>query len=596
MPSPSPSISTAAVLDHQVPTVPPRQRPTPGAVRPTATDPAVVKRAVKAAALGNAMEWFDFGVYSYIAVTLGKVFFPSGNPTAQLLSTFGAFAAAFLVRPIGGMVFGPLGDRVGRQKILALTMIMMAAGTFAIGLIPSYAAIGVGAPLLLLAARLVQGFSTGGEYAGASTFIAEYAPDKRRGFLGSWLEFGTLAGYIGGAGLVTLMTALLSDDAMLSWGWRVPFLIAGPMGIIGLYLRMRLEETPAFAAEAAKAEASAAERRAKVPLREMIVGQWKALLLCVALVLVFNVTDYMLLSYMPSYLTSELKYDETHGLLVVLGVMALMMIVQPFAGALTDRVGRRPVIAAGCAGFLLLSVPALLLIRDGSLVAVALGMGGAGAAAGVLHRGHAGRAAGAVPDAGAVRVAVDRVQRVRVPVRRDDAAGGDGADRGDGEHDDARVLHDGRGRGRRGRRVVHDGVGGAATAGVCAGGVTRPHAQFPAPLFTGVPVTPFARRSPRPLWHRGAGDAPCAQFPAPLCLCLGHPFHLRAGGRRSRSSPRPLMWRGHRFHLRAGGGHSRSSPRPCGHLRAGGGSRAVPRAPVVTCGPVGGLSRSSPRP
>ncbi|MGW4434829.1 glycine betaine/L-proline transporter ProP [Streptomyces sp. NPDC004596] len=340
----------------------------------TVTDSAMVKRAVKAAALGNAMEWFDFGVYSYIAVTLGKVFFPSGNPTAQLLSTFGAFAAAFLVRPLGGMVFGPLGDRVGRQKVLALTMIMMAAGTFAIGLIPSYASIGVGAPLLLLAARLVQGFSTGGEYAGASTFIAEYAPDKKRGFFGSWLEFGTLAGYIGGAGLVTLMTALLSTHDLLAWGWRIPFLIAGPMGIIGLYLRMRLEETPAFAAEVEKAEAT----RPKVPLREMVAGQWKALLLCMGLVLVFNVTDYMLLSYMPSYLTSELKYDETHGLLVVLGVMALMMIVQPFAGALTDRVGRRPVIAAGCAGFLLLSVPALLLIRQGSLVAVALGMGALG--------------------------------------------------------------------------------------------------------------------------------------------------------------------------------------------------------------------------
>ncbi|MGW4734694.1 MFS transporter [Streptomyces shenzhenensis] len=335
------------------------------------TDPALVRRAVKAAALGNAMEWFDFGVYSYLAVTLGKVFFPSGNPTAQLLSTFGAFAAAFLVRPLGGMVFGPLGDRVGRQKVLAVTMIMMAAGTFAIGLIPSYATLGVGAPLLLLAARLVQGFSTGGEYAGASTFIAEYAPDRRRGFFGSWLEFGTLAGYIGGAGLVTLMTALLSADDLVSWGWRVPFLIAGPMGIIGLYLRMRLEETPAFAAEA---ESS----RPKVPLREMVRGQWRALLLCMALVLVFNVTDYMLLSYMPSYLTSELKYDETHGLLVVLGVMALMMIVQPFAGALTDRIGRRPVIAAGCAGFLFLSVPALLLIRQGSLLAVALGMGALG--------------------------------------------------------------------------------------------------------------------------------------------------------------------------------------------------------------------------
>ncbi|MCX3288511.1 glycine betaine/L-proline transporter ProP [Streptomyces sp. NEAU-H22] len=341
---------------------------------PTVTDPALVKRAVKAAALGNAMEWFDFGVYSYIAVTLGKVFFPSGNPTAQLLSTFGAFAAAFLVRPLGGMVFGPLGDRVGRQKVLALTMIMMAAGTFAIGLIPSYATIGVGAPILLLVARLVQGFSTGGEYAGASTFIAEYAPDKRRGFLGSWLEFGTLAGYIAGAGLVTVMTALLSTDDLTSWGWRIPFLIAGPMGIIGLYLRMRLEETPAFAAEAEKAE----NNRPKTPLREMVAGQWRALLLCVGLVLVFNVTDYMLLSYMPSYLTGQLHYDETHGLLVVLGVMAAMMIVQPFAGALTDRVGRRPVIATGCAGFLLLSVPALLLIREGSLLAVALGMGALG--------------------------------------------------------------------------------------------------------------------------------------------------------------------------------------------------------------------------
>ncbi|MER7482364.1 glycine betaine/L-proline transporter ProP [Streptomyces sp. NPDC126510] len=341
---------------------------------PTVTDPALVKRAVKAAALGNAMEWFDFGVYSYIAVTLGKVFFPSGNPTAQLLSTFGAFAAAFLVRPLGGMVFGPLGDRVGRQKVLALTMIMMAAGTFAIGLIPSYATIGVGAPILLLVARLVQGFSTGGEYAGASTFIAEYAPDKRRGFLGSWLEFGTLAGYIAGAGLVTIMTALLSADDLTSWGWRIPFLVAGPMGIIGLYLRMRLEETPAFAAEAEKAE----NNRPKTPLREMVTGQWRALLLCIGLVLVFNVTDYMLLSYMPSYLTGQLHYDETHGLLVVLGVMAVMMIAQPFAGALTDRVGRRPVIATGCAGFLLLSVPALLLIRQGSLLAVALGMGALG--------------------------------------------------------------------------------------------------------------------------------------------------------------------------------------------------------------------------
>ncbi|MFD7920553.1 glycine betaine/L-proline transporter ProP [Streptomyces sp. NPDC059740] len=343
----------------------------------TVVDPALVKRAVSAAALGNAMEWFDFGVYSYIAVTLGKVFFPSGSPTVQLLSTFGAFAAAFLVRPVGGMVFGPLGDKLGRQRILAITMIMMAAGTFVIGLIPSYGSIGIGAPILLLVARLVQGFSTGGEYGGASTFIAEYAPDRRRGFLGSFLEFGTLAGYVAGAGLVTLLTTLLSTDDLLSWGWRLPFLVAGPIGIVGLYLRLRLEETPAFAQLEKQAHENEKQRREaekSTGLREMVFGQWKAMLLCVGLVLVFNVTDYMLLSYMPTYLTSELHYDETHGLLVVLGVMVLMMVVHPWAGRATDRFGRRPVIATGCAGFLVLSVPALLLIRQGSFAAIVLGM------------------------------------------------------------------------------------------------------------------------------------------------------------------------------------------------------------------------------
>ncbi|WP_212912067.1 MFS transporter [Streptomyces sp. TS71-3] len=364
------------VLSHLP--APPARPDSPSAARApgaTVTDPALVKRAVKAAALGNAMEWFDFGVYSYLAVTLGKVFFPSGSPTAQLLSTFGAFAAAFLVRPLGGMVFGPLGDRIGRQKVLAVTMIMMAAGTFAIGLIPSYGAIGVGAPVLLLAARLVQGFSTGGEYAGASTFIAEYAPDRRRGFLSSWLEFGTLAGYIAGAGLVTLLTVLLPGGDLTSWGWRLPFLVAGPIGLVGLYLRLRLEETPAFAAQM---QSAGMKRRPKVRVRETVTGQWRALLVCVALVLVYNVTDYMLLSYMPSYLTGQLHYGETQGLLVVLGVMALMMAVQPFAGALTDRLGRRPVIGAGCAGFLALSVPALLLIRHGGVLPLALGLGALG--------------------------------------------------------------------------------------------------------------------------------------------------------------------------------------------------------------------------
>ncbi|MCA8204216.1 glycine betaine/L-proline transporter ProP [Burkholderia sp. AU33545] len=339
----------------------------------TIVDPAVLKRAVGAMAFGNAMEWFDFGVYSYIAVTLGKVFFPSSSPSAQLLATFGTFAAAFLVRPLGGMVFGPLGDRIGRQRVLAATMIMMAVGTFAIGLIPSYASIGIMAPILLLVARLVQGFSTGGEYGGAATFIAEFSTDKRRGFMGSFLEFGTLIGYTLGAATVAILTATLSQEALLSWGWRVPFFIAGPLGLVGLYIRIKLEETPAFKKEAEAREAD--ERsRPKQSFGTLLVEQWKPLLQCVGLVLIFNVTDYMALSYLPNYLSATLHFNETHGLFMVLLVMVLMMPMTLYAGHLSDRLGRKPVMMFGCVGLLALSVPALLLIRSGGMLSVFGGM------------------------------------------------------------------------------------------------------------------------------------------------------------------------------------------------------------------------------
>lgn len=358
--TPAPSSSSSAPTEGALPAA---------AHEITVVDQGLLKRAVGAMALGNAMEWFDFGVYSYIAVTLGQVFFPSSSPSAQLLATFGTFAAAFLVRPLGGMVFGPLGDRIGRQRVLAMTMIMMAVGTFAIGLIPSYDSIGLLAPVLLLVARLVQGFSTGGEYGGAATFIAEFSTDKRRGFMGSFLEFGTLIGYVMGAGVVALLTASLSHDALLSWGWRVPFLIAGPLGLIGLYIRMRLEETPAFKRQA---EAREAQDKAvpKAHFRRQLARHWRALLLCVGLVLIFNVTDYMALSYLPSYLSSTLHFDEAHGLVLILIVMVLMMPMTLATGRLSDAVGRKPVMLAGCVGLFALATPALLLIRTGETALV----------------------------------------------------------------------------------------------------------------------------------------------------------------------------------------------------------------------------------
>ncbi|WP_432027903.1 glycine betaine/L-proline transporter ProP [Streptomyces sp. 1222.5] len=381
MAAPDESMNSAAVKRHPVlfRAIERRRHPKLRRGDITVTDEAAVKRATKAAALGNAMEWYDFGIYSYLAATLGKVFFPSGSDTVQLLSSFATFAVAFLVRPVGGMVLGPLGDKVGRKRILSFTMILMAVGTFAIGLIPSHAVIGLWAPVLLIFFRLVQGFSTGGEYGGASTFIAEYAPDKRRGYFGSFLELGTLAGYVTASGLVVVLSSLLSDDQMLMWGWRIPFLVAAPLGLIGLYLRLKLDETPAFqklegGQVRASEAADAVETSATGDLAEICTRYWRPLLLCIALVAAYNITDYMLLSYMPTYLSDELGYGTDHGLLILLVVMVVQMCVINQVGRLSDRFGRKPLLMTGMLGFLFLSVPSFLLIRQGSVALIALGL------------------------------------------------------------------------------------------------------------------------------------------------------------------------------------------------------------------------------
>ncbi len=185
-------------------------------------DNAKLKKAITAAALGNAMEWFDFGVYGFVAYALGGIF-PQRVTGTQTIAALATFSVPFLVRPLGGLFFGVMGDRFGRQKVLSLTIIIMAASTFCIGLIPSYTTIGIWAPILLLICKLAQGFSVGGEYTGAAIFVAEYAPDKRRGFPGSWLDFGSIAGFVLGAGFVVFLSIMVGEQAFLDWGWRVPF-------------------------------------------------------------------------------------------------------------------------------------------------------------------------------------------------------------------------------------------------------------------------------------------------------------------------------------------------------------------------------------
>ena len=236
----------------------------------TIVDDAKMRKAITAAALGNAMEWFDFGVYGFVAYVLGKVFFPGADPGTQMIAALATFSVPFLIRPLGGLFFGALGDKYGRQKVLAATIVIMSLSTFAIGLIPSYAAIGIWAPILLLLCKMAQGFSVGGEYTGASIFVAEYAPDRKRGFLGSWLDFGSIAGFVAGAGLVVFISAMIGEERFQEWGWRVPFLLALPLGMIGLYLRHALEETPAFQQHVDKLEQGDREGLAGGP-----PGEWR---------------------------------------------------------------------------------------------------------------------------------------------------------------------------------------------------------------------------------------------------------------------------------------------------------------------------------
>ncbi|MDX5627638.1 MULTISPECIES: glycine betaine/L-proline transporter ProP [unclassified Brenneria] len=343
----------------------------------TIIDDAKLKKAITAAALGNAMEWFDFGVYGFVAYALGRVFFPGADPGVQMIAALATFSVPFLVRPLGGVFFGAMGDKFGRQKVLSVTIIIMAVSTFCIGLIPSYASIGIWAPILLLLAKLAQGFSVGGEYTGAAIFVAEYSPDRKRGFLGSWLDFGSIAGFVLGAGVVVVISSIVGEADFLEWGWRIPFFIAGPLGLIGIYLRHALEETPAFQQHVDKLDKESKDSlqsAPKVSFREIATKQWRGLLMCVGVVIVTNVTYYMLLTYMPSYLSHSLHYSEDHGVMIIIAVMLGMLFVQPVMGLMSDKFGRKPFIICGSIGLLLLSIPSFMLINSGVIGLIFCGL------------------------------------------------------------------------------------------------------------------------------------------------------------------------------------------------------------------------------
>lgn len=339
----------------------------------------MLKKALGGTIVGNTMEWYDVGVFGYLITTMGPVFLPESDPTTQTLFLLGTFAATFIARPLGGVIFGWMGDKMGRQKILAATLMLMAASTFAIGLLPGYAQIGLWAAGLLVLLKIIQGFSTGGEYAGATTFVSEYAPDKRRGFFASFLDMGSYLGFALGAALVSVLQLTLGQAAMEEWGWRIPFLIAGPLGLVAIYFRSKIEESPQFQAtldaqeDIAKNAAASDEAAAKGPVG-IVKAYWRSLIVAMILVAAANTAGYALTSYMPTYLTESKGYDEVHGTLLTIPVLVAMSLCIPLTGKLSDRIGRRPVLWIGALSTVVLAAPAFLLIGIGEIWSTLAGL------------------------------------------------------------------------------------------------------------------------------------------------------------------------------------------------------------------------------
>ncbi|MFJ1653633.1 MFS transporter [Streptomyces sp. NPDC088337] len=326
--------------------------------------PSTRRRVVAASFIGNFVEWFDYAAYGYLAATISTVFFPDTDRTTALLATFSVFAVSFFVRPFGGFVWGHIGDKVGRRSALSLSIVIMSVATFCIALLPTYRAVGLLAPALLLVVRVVQGFSASGEYAGASAFLVEYAPAGRRGLYASVVPASTASGLLLGSLLAALLTGVLSEGEMHSWGWRLPFLLAAPMGLIGRYIRLRLEDTPAFRALEEQQEV------VPTPARRMLRANRRPLILAMGATVLNAVAFYMLLSYMPTYLSEELHFGATESFLATTVSLATYIAFIFFTGLASDRFGRKKMLITASVLFTLCTVPAFMLLDGAGLLTV----------------------------------------------------------------------------------------------------------------------------------------------------------------------------------------------------------------------------------
>ncbi|WP_328858984.1 MFS transporter [Williamsia herbipolensis] len=324
----------------------------------------LLRKAIGASAIGNATEWYDYGVYAATATYLTQAFFPGDLGT---IGTMLGFAVSFALRPLGGMVWGPIGDRIGRKAVLAMTIMLISIATALIGVLPTHAVAGVWAPILLIVLRVVQGFSTGGEYGGAATFMAEYAPDKKRGKYGSFLEFGTLAGFVLGTAFVLVLELNLTDDQMQTWGWRIPFFFALPLGLVGLYLRNQMEDTPVFREMEQKGEI---EGTAWTRFVDLLRDYRRPIIIMFGMVIALNVANYTLLAYLPTYLKNTIGLEGNDSTVTMLIGQLVMMALIPFVGRLSDRTGRKPMWWVSLIGLFVFALPMFWLMGQGFVWAI----------------------------------------------------------------------------------------------------------------------------------------------------------------------------------------------------------------------------------
>jgi metabolite-proton symporter len=333
-----------------------------------------IARIVSASLIGTTIEWYDFFLYgSAAALVFNTLFFPTSDPLVGTLIAFVTYAIGFLARPLGGVVFGHFGDKIGRKKLLVLSLMLMGGATFAMGLLPTYGTIGVGAPILLTVLRLIQGFALGGEWGGAVLIVSENGGDKHRGFWASWPQCGAPGGNLLATGVLALLAAVQPEEAFLSWGWRIPFLLSGVLVVIGLWIRVSVSESPVFLAAQAKAEAEAAEgAKEKAPVIEVFRRSWREVLGAIGTRFGENVSYYILTSFVLVYVTTHLELPKSTALNAVLIGSAIHFFTIPLWGALSDRLGRRPVTLIGSVGMAVWAFAFFALLDTESFAVITL--------------------------------------------------------------------------------------------------------------------------------------------------------------------------------------------------------------------------------